>query len=79
MLTLTKNLFIVFVVAAICFLILVAYPWLAFWAINALFGFKIYLTFKTWLAAWVLLWFVRGEVPTKPATKPTTKPTTKAA
>ena len=67
MLTIMKNMFIIFGCAGICFLVLVVYPWLLFWSVNVLFGFKIYLTFKTWLAAWVLLWFVRGDVPTKKA------------
>ncbi len=46
--------FLIFVVFAIVIFV----PWFTFWAINVLFGIKIVLTFKTWLACMVLwvLW-----------------------
>ena len=41
-------------------LILIAGPWLLFWSLNVLFGIKIALTFKTWLAAVILFALFRG-------------------
>ena len=41
-------------------LLLIAGPWLLFWSLNVLFGIKITLTFKTWLAAVILFGLFRG-------------------